>query len=99
MQLPTILLFSIAGLTGLVGLLFLFAPERIRQLEAWLNARWGDHEVTTVRFGTPGEEAVEQVINREILSQPIVWDGWLMRYPRAVGVALCLLAMWLAWQA
>ena len=99
MQLPTIMIFGIAGLMGLVGLLFLFAPERIRQLEARLNARWGDHEVATVRFGTEGEQAVEQVINREVLSHSIVWDSWLMRQPRLVGAALCALAVWLAWQA
>ena len=74
MQLPTIMIFGIAGLIGLVGLLFLIAPQRIRQLEARLNARWGDHEVATVRFGTEGEQAVEQVMNREVLSHSIVWD-------------------------
>ena len=98
MQLPTIMIFGIAGLMGLIGLLFLFAPERIRQLEARLNARWGDREVATVRIGTDAEQAVEQVINREVLSQQIVWDGWLMRQPRIVGAVLCLLAVWLAWQ-
>ena len=99
MQVPTILLFTIAITTGFVGILFLFFPERIRALEAWLNARWGDHEVATVRIGTDAERAVEQVINRDVLSQQIVWDSWLLRYPRPVGVALCLLAAWLAWQA
>ena len=99
MQLPTIMIFGIAGLIGLVGLLFLIAPQRIRQLEARLNARWGDHAVATVRFGTEGEQAVEQVMNREVLSHSIVWDGWLMHYPRAVGLVLCALAVWLVWQA
>jgi hypothetical protein len=99
MQLPAILIFSIAVAIGLVGILFLFYPERIRQLEARLNARWGDREVATIRFGTEGEQAVERVMNREVLSQQIVWDGWLMRNPRLVGMVLCLLAMWVAWQA
>jgi len=99
MQLPTIMIFVIAGLTGLVGLLFLIAPERIRQLEARLNARWGDREVVPVRIGIDAERAVEQVLNREVLSQQIVWDGWLQRYPRLVGVVLCLLAIWLGSQA
>ena len=98
MQLPTILMFSIALAIGLVGILFLFFPQRIRELEARLNARWGDREVATVRFGTEGEQVVEQVMNREVLSQQIVWDGWLQRYPRVVGAVLCLLAVWLAWQ-
>ena len=98
MQLSAILMFSIAIAIGLVGILFLFFPERIRQLEARLNARWGDREVATVRFGTEGEQVVEQVMNREVLTQEIVWDRWLQRYPRTVGAALCLLAVWLAWQ-
>lgn len=98
MQLPAILIFCIALAIGLVGILFLFFPDRIRQLEERLNARWGDREVATVRFGTEGEHAVEQVINREVLSRQIVWDGWLQRYPRMVGAALCLLAVWLWWQ-
>ena len=99
MLLTTILMFSIASLTGLVGLLFLFSPGKIRQLEALLNARWGDREVATMRIGTDAEQALEQVMNREVLSQPIVWDSWLMHNPRPVGVVLCLLAAWLAWQA
>lgn len=99
MQFPIILMLTIALAIGLVGILFLFFPQRIRALEARLNARWGDNEVATVRIGTTTEQAVEQVMNREVLSQQIVWDGWLMRYPRAVGAALCLLAMWLGWQA
>ena len=99
MQLPAILILGIALAIGLVGVLFLLYPDRIRQLEAWLNARWGDREVATMRFGTEGEQAVEKVINREVLSQPIVWDSWLMRQPRLVGLVLCCLAAWLAWQA
>lgn len=99
MQLPTILMFGIALAIGLVGILFLFFPERIRRLEAMLNARWGDREVATVRFGTEVEQAVEQVMNRDILPQQIVWDSWLQRYPRLVGAVLCLLAVLVAWQA
>ena len=98
MQLPTILMFTIALAIGLVGVLFLFFPQQIRELEARLNARWGDREVATIRFGTEGEQAVERVMNREVLNREIVWDGWLQRYPRVVGVAFCLLALWLAWQ-
>ncbi|MGB5259735.1 MAG: hypothetical protein WBO34_04345 [Gammaproteobacteria bacterium] len=98
MHVPAILMFGIAAVTGLVGILFLFFPDRIRQLEARLNARWGDREVATMRFGTPGEQAVEQIINREVLSRQIVWDGWLLQHPRLVGIALCLLALWLGWQ-
>ena len=99
MQLPSILMFGIALAIGLVGILFLFFPERIRRLEAMLNARWGDREVATVRFGTGVEQAVEQFMNRDVLPQQIVWDSWLQKHPRIVGAVLCLLAVWLASQA
>ena len=97
MQLPTIVIISSALAIGLVGILFLFFPQRIRALEARLNARWGDREMATVRIGTDTERTVEQVMNREVLSHSFVWDGWLMRQPRLVGLALCALAVWLAW--
>ena len=35
MQLPDFLMLSIAIITGLVGILFLLFPDRIRRLEAW----------------------------------------------------------------
>ena len=98
MQLPDFLMLSIAIITGLVGILFLLFPDRIRRLEAWLNAPWGNREVVAMRFGTGGEKALERVINREVLSRQIVWDGCSRQYPRLVGAALCLLAMWLGWQ-
>jgi ABC-type phosphate transport system permease subunit len=98
MQMPTILMLSIALLTGLVGLAFLFFPNRIRQLEERLNTPWGDRELASLRIGIRGEQAVEQVMNRNVLATEIVWDGWLRRHPRLVGVALCLLAMWFGWQ-
>ena len=78
--------------------LSLFFPDRIRTLEGRLNARWGDREVIPVRIGIDAERAIEQVLNREVLSQQIVWDSWLKRHPRLVGAALCLLAVWVAWQ-
>ena len=67
MQLPAILMFSIALAIGLVGILFLFFPDRIRTLEGRLNARWGDREVIPVRIGIDAERAIEQVYwNRRI---------------------------------
>jgi protein-S-isoprenylcysteine O-methyltransferase Ste14 len=98
MHIPAILMFGIAIVTGLVGILFLFFPDRIRQLEARLNARWGDRELATVHFGTHGEQAVERAMNREVVSREVVWDGWLLQHPRLVGAVLCLLAVWLVWQ-
>lgn len=98
MQLPAILMFTIAFAIGLVGILFLFLPQWITRLEARLNSRWGEREVATLRFGTQGELAVERIMNRDILSQQIVWDGWLQRHPRLLGVALCVLAAWIGWQ-
>jgi hypothetical protein len=98
MQIPDILILCITLVTGIVGLVFLFFPDRIRQLEARLNAPWGDREVASLRIGVRGEEAIEQAMNRDVLSRQIVWDGWLQRNPRPVGVALCLLAVWLGMQ-
>lgn len=98
MQMPTILMLCITLMTGLVGIAFLFFPHRIKQLEARLNAPWGSRELTSLRLGVRGEQAVEQVMNRDVLSRLIVWDGWLQRNPRLVGVALCLLAVWFGWQ-
>ena len=98
MQLPTVLMLSIAIATGLVGILFLFFPGRIRQLEARLNAPWGDREIASLRLGLRGEEGVEQVMNRDIRGAQLVWDGWLHRRPRLVGAGLGLLAVWLGSQ-
>lgn len=98
MQLPPVLVFGISFVIGLAGILFLFFPQWIKRLEALLNAPWGDREVGAVRFGTHGEQAVERMMNREVGSQQIIWDGWLQRHPKPVGLALCLLAVLLAWQ-
>ena len=98
MHLPTILMLSITLAIGLVGLVFLLFPDRISRLEDKLNAPWGDRELTALRIGMPGEEAVEQVINRNVLDQKVTWDGWTRQYPRFVGAALCLVAVLLWWQ-
>lgn len=98
MQMPTMLMLSIALLAGLVGVAFLLFPDRIRQLEERLNKPWGDRELVSLRVGLRGEQAVEQAINRNVLATEIVWDGWLRRHPRLVGIALCLLAAWIGWQ-
>ncbi len=45
-----------------------------------------------------GNSSLEQVINRNVLTTSLVWDGWLRRHPRLVGAALCLLSLWLGWQ-
>ena len=98
MQMPAILMLCITLATGVVGIAFLFFPDRIKRLEARLNAPWGDRELASLRIGVRGEQAVEQVMNQNVLAKQIVWDGWLMRHPRLVGVALCLLALWFGWQ-
>ncbi len=98
MQMPTFLMVCLALITGLVGIAFLFFPDRIKQLEARLNAPWGDRELASLRLGVRGEQAVEQVINRNVLTTQFVWDGWLRQHPRLVGIALCLLAAWFGWQ-
>ena len=98
MHIPMILMLCITVLTGLVGMVFLFFPDRMVQLEAWLNAPWGNREVASLRFGLRGEQTLEQAINRDVLTTPLVWDGWLRQHPRLVGAALCLVAALLWWQ-
>jgi hypothetical protein len=91
-------MLSITLAIGLVGLIFLLFPDRIKHLEDKLNAPWGDQEVTALRIGMPGEQAVEQVINRNVLDQKVTWDGWTRNHPRIVGAVLCLVAAVLGWQ-
>ena len=98
MHIPTILMLSITFAIGLVGLIFLLFPDRISSLEDKLNAPWGNQEVTALRIGMPGEQAFEQVINRNVLDQKVTWDGWTRQYPRLFGIALCLVAVLLWWQ-
>ncbi len=98
MQIPAVLMLCITLATGLIGLVFLLIPDRIAQLEAWLNARWGNREVASLRFGLSGEQTLEEIINRDVLAHKITWDGWTKRHPRLVGIALCLVAVSLWWQ-
>jgi hypothetical protein len=98
MQLPTFLMLVITIAIGLVGLLFLLFPGSIQRLEAWLNAPWGEREVTALRLGLNGEQAIEQAINRNVLDTQLTWDAWTKRHPRIVGTALCLVAAVLWWQ-
>jgi hypothetical protein len=89
--------FVIAAATGLVGLIFLLFPQRIGPLEDILNAHWGNRELTALRLGLRGEQALERVLNRPVLDRNITWDGWARRHPRRVGAVLCLLAAGLCW--
>jgi hypothetical protein len=98
MQLPTILMLAITIAIGLVGLLFLLFPDSIQRLEARLNAPWGDQEVTALRLGLRGEQAIEQTINRNVLEKQLSWDGWAKKHPRVVGIALCLVSAGIWWQ-
>jgi len=96
-QIPTVLLFCITLATGLVGIVFLCFPHRIRKLEAWLNVPWGGRELISFRIGLHGEQAFERIMNRSVPARQIVWDDWLLRYPRLFGSAFCLVAVWLGW--
>jgi hypothetical protein len=91
-------MLSITIATGLVGLVFLLFPDRIIHLEDRLNTPWGDREVTALRLGLRGEQAIEQAINRSVLDQQLTWDGWARNHPRVVGIVLCLVAAVLWWQ-
>ena len=98
MQLPGSLMLSIAISSGLVGLMFLYLPQRIRPLEAWLNTPCGNREMVALRVGFDSEQTVEKIMNRVVLSRQVVWDDWLIEHPRLSGLVLCALAMWLVIQ-
>ena len=98
MHLPALLMWCITVATGLVGVVFLLLPDRIRQLETRLNAPWGDRELVSLRLGLRREQAMEQVINRNVLDKEVIWDSWSRRHPRLVGVVLCVIAVWLGSQ-
>ncbi len=91
-------MLTITLATGFVGLLFLLFPGSVKRLEEMLNAPWGDREIMSLRLGLRSEQAIEQTINRNVLDQKISWDGWTKRYPRVVGIALCLVSIALWWQ-
>lgn len=95
MHIPAALMLSISVATGLVGMIFLLVPARIRALETRLNAPWGERELLSLRIGVRGERDLERVLNRHILAGQVVWDDFLLRRPRLFGAALCLLALWL----
>ena len=95
MQLPTILTPFIAFSITLVGLMFLYLPERIRPIETWLNTPIGNREMAALRLGLQGERRIEQFLNRSVLPQQIVWDSWLLQHSRVSGLAFCALALWL----
>ena len=98
MHIPTVLMLSITIITGLVGLVFLLFPDQINRLEDKINAPWGNREVTALRLGLRGEQAIEQTINRNVLDKQLTWDGWAKKHPRVVGIALCLFSAMLWWQ-
>ena len=98
MHVPTVLMLSITIITGLVGLVFLLFPDQINRLEDKINAPWGNREVTALRLGLRGEQAIEQTINSNVLDKQLTWDGWAKKHPRVVGIALCLFSAMLWWQ-
>ena len=98
MHLPAILMLCITFAIGLVGLVFLLFPDQINRLEDKINAPWDNREVTALRLGLHGEQAIEQTINRNVLDKQLTWDGWAKKYPRFVGAAFCLLSVVLWWQ-
>lgn len=93
MQLPDILMLSIAVATGLVGLLFLYLPDHIRSIEAWLNTPCGNRELVGLRLGLRRERVAENAMNRIVISRKIVWDDCLVAHPRLSGLLMCALAL------
>lgn len=95
MQLPGEIILFISIANGLVGLMFLYMPDRVRPFEAWFNAPVGNREMAALRLGLQGERIAEQLMNRVVQSRQIIWDDWLLEHPRLFGMALCTLAIWL----
>lgn len=93
MQLPDEMMLTIAIITGLVGLVFLYLPERIRSFEAWLNLPCGNHQVAALRMGLHVEQSIEHALNRIVTSRQIIWDDWLLEHPRLTGMVMCALAL------
>ncbi|MCP4407747.1 MAG: hypothetical protein GY807_08300 [Gammaproteobacteria bacterium] len=91
------LLFFITITVGLVGIIFLFFPDRVAKLERWLNTAWGEQEIAAVRLDLPGEQRLEQVLNRNVLDKRITWDQWARNHPRLTGTYLCVGAGILWW--
>ncbi len=98
MTMPDTLMLVISLATTIIAILFLFFPEQAGKLEQKLNAPWGGKNVKAIRLGLPGEQRIEQALNRDVLEQRITWDGWARSRPRVVGIILCLVAAVLWWQ-
>ncbi|MBT8122840.1 MAG: hypothetical protein KJO10_09920 [Gammaproteobacteria bacterium] len=90
---PNEFMLSIAIAAGLVGLLFLCLPDRIRSIETWLNTPCGNRELIGLRLGLRRERIVEHAMNRIITSRQIIWDDCLVAHPRLSGLVMCALAL------
>lgn len=70
------------------GLLMVLFPGTLERLEHTLNRPVGERPVLSLRAGIPGEQGIEEVLNRPVLERAIYWDQWIRRQPRALGALL-----------
>ncbi len=91
------LLFFVAVAVSFVGIIFLFFPDQVAKLEHRLNTTCWEQEVAAVRLGLPGEQRLEQALNRSVLKRRVTWDQWAHNHPRLTGTFLCLGAGVLWW--
>jgi len=97
MALSEYLLFFVAFAVSFVGIVFLLFPDQVAKLESRLNATWGEQEIGAVRLGLPGEQRLEQALNRSVPEKRVTWDRWAHNHPRLTGTFLCLGAGVLWW--
>ena len=93
MHLIDYLVWTIAFIVFVVGLIMLLYPEAVEQIEHKLNSPWGDTEVLNLRLGITGEKRAESLLNKPVLENSIVWDEWARKHPRLTGSLLLLSAL------
>lgn len=93
MHLIDYLVWTIAFIVFVVGLIMLLYPQAVKQIEYKLNSPWGDTEILNLRLGITGEKRAESVLNKPVLQFSIVWDEWARKHPRLTGSFLCLCAL------
>ncbi|MDH5631904.1 MAG: hypothetical protein OEZ10_02820 [Gammaproteobacteria bacterium] len=92
MNLNETILFLVALPVTVVACLYLFLPQWSLRLQRTLNQPWGERMIAALRLGVPGEQQLENRMNRTVAGRAIVWDAWTERNPRATGFILLVIA-------
>lgn len=87
------LILTVAITLVFFGLLMVLFPNALDRLERALNRPVGERRVMSLRAGLPGEQDIEEILNRPVLNRAIYWDRWLRRQPRALGALLLAAAV------